>query len=431
MSTDGGIFISYRRIDTNWAAVAMRQHFQRELPGAPLFMDITDIEPGVDFRDAIRARVDRSKVVLAVIGPNWLTVQDSHGRRRLDNEHDWVRIEIARGLERAALGKARVIPVLIDGTRMPEEASLPGLLKPLSFLNAVSISFASNARDLEDLTGSIARLIPQAKRGPSPVSPPPPAATTGAEADIATAIADAMEVVGTDPRTMAIYAIGQSEAGKYVASQAVMERALSKLLAERESDDPDVLTARHNIAHALLAQGKTAEAEAALRDLLPLAERVQGPEHPDTLATRHELARALLNQGKAAEAEAAFRDLLPLTERVQGQKHPHSLATRRQLTRATLEQGAAEQAREALSALPDGEDQPPAAKAHDAMLRGWLADLDGERQAADTLLDQADALLSHLDPAHYLHRDLARYRSTRGPDGKGGTTIAAEFTEPS
>jgi hypothetical protein len=78
----------------------------------------------------------------------------------------------------------------------------------------------------------------------------------------------------------------------------------------------------------------------------------------------------------------------------------------------------------------DGGDQPPDAKAREAMLRGWLADLDGERQAADTLLDQADALLSHLDPAHYLHRDLARYRETRGKDGKGGTMVAAEFTKP-
>ncbi len=110
MGTGGGIFISYRRIDTNWAAVAMRQHFHRELPGAPLFMDITDIEPGVDFRDAIRERVDRSKVVIAVIGANWLTVQDSHGRRRLDNVNDWVRIEIARGLERAGLRKGACHP---------------------------------------------------------------------------------------------------------------------------------------------------------------------------------------------------------------------------------------------------------------------------------------------------------------------------------
>ncbi len=65
------------------------------------------------------------------------------------------------------------------------------------------------------------------------------------------------------------------------------------------------------------------------------------------------------------------------------------------------------------------------------MLRGWLADLDGERPAADTLLDQADALLSHLDPAHYMRRELARYRETRGPDGKGGTTIAAQYARPS
>ena len=332
---------------------------------------------------------------------------------------------------------------------------------------------------------------------------------------IATAIADALEEVGTDPRTMMIYAVGQSDAGKQVILQTVTERALSKLRAERKPDDPDVLTARHNIAYALLNQGKAAEAEAAFRDLLPLRERVQGPEHPGTLATRHELARALLNQGKATEAEAAirgilslrervwgpehpdtldtrhghacallnqgkaaeaeaalrdllplrervqgpehpgtlvtrhelarallaqgnsteaeaaFRDLLPLRERVQGPEHLGTLATRRQLARATLEQGAAEQAREQLSALPDSGDQRPEAKARDAMLRGWLADLDGERPAADTLLDQAGALLSHLDPAHHMRRDLARYRETRGPDGKGGTMVAAEYTKPS
>ncbi len=126
-----------------------------------------------------------------------------------------------------------------------------------------------------------------------------------------------------------------------------------------------------------------------------------------------------------------MHDLLPLRERVEGPEHPGTLSTRRLLARATLEQGAAKQAREELSALPDSGDQPPDAKARDAMLRGWLADLDGERQAADALLDQAGALLSHLDPAHYLRRELARYRETRGPDGKGGTTVAAEYTKPS
>ncbi len=144
-----------------------------------------------------------------------------------------MRIEIARGLERAALGKARVIPVLFDGTRMPDEASLDDLLKPLSFLNAVSISFASNARDLEEFTGAIARMIPGAKRAPIPPPAPKPVPAPPKEAMIATAIADALEEVGTDPRTMTIYANGQSEAGKHVIAQTVTERALSKLLAER------------------------------------------------------------------------------------------------------------------------------------------------------------------------------------------------------
>jgi len=213
------------------------------------------------------------------------------------------------------------------------------------------------------------------------------------------------------------------------------EKTLRALIPEMERqfgpESPNTLTTRHELAHALLDQGKATEAEAAFRDLLPLMERVHGPEHRNTLSTRHELVRALLDQGKATEAEAAFRDLLSLRERVQGPEHKNTLATRRGLVRATLEQGAAEQAREALSALPDSGDQPPAAKARNAMLRGWLADLDGERPAADTLLDQAGALLSYLEPAHYMRRELARYRETRGPDGKGGTMVAAEYARPS
>ena len=57
--------------------------------------------------------------MLAVIGPDWATVSDSHGRPRLSDPGDVVRMEIATALQ---TGKP-VIPVLVGGASMPDEAS--------------------------------------------------------------------------------------------------------------------------------------------------------------------------------------------------------------------------------------------------------------------------------------------------------------------
>jgi hypothetical protein len=65
--------------------------------------------------------------------------------------------------------------------------------------------------------------------------------------------------------------------------------------------------------------------------LLPVRERVQGPEHPDTLAARNQLARWTGEAGDAAGARDLFAALLPVRERVQGPEHPDTLATRANL----------------------------------------------------------------------------------------------------
>ena len=52
-----------------------------------------------------------------------------------------------------------------------------------------------------------------------------------------------------------------------------------------------------------------------LAALLPLRERVSGPEHPDTLADRGNLARWTGNAGNAARARDMFAVLLPIAER--------------------------------------------------------------------------------------------------------------------
>jgi hypothetical protein len=93
--------------------------------------------------------------VLVVIGPNWLGVRDESGGRRLDNPDDFVAIEIAGALAR----DIRVIPVLVDGARMPKAGELPDSLKPLARRQAVDVRHSHFGHDAEE-TASV-RATPQ------------------------------------------------------------------------------------------------------------------------------------------------------------------------------------------------------------------------------------------------------------------------------
>ena len=67
----GQIFISYRRDDN--PACARLLH-DRLLPRFnKIFMDVANIEPGVDFVEAIEDSVGSCDVLIAVIGARWLT----------------------------------------------------------------------------------------------------------------------------------------------------------------------------------------------------------------------------------------------------------------------------------------------------------------------------------------------------------------------
>ena len=83
-----------------------------------VFMGIHDIPPGVDFLAFLSGQVAACDVMLVVIGPNWLTAEDEAGQRRLDQPDDFVAIEIAAALAR----DIHVIPVLVEGARMPRRA---------------------------------------------------------------------------------------------------------------------------------------------------------------------------------------------------------------------------------------------------------------------------------------------------------------------
>lgn len=141
------IFLNYRRKDTEDAAGRLFDALCSHFGEHHVFMDIDDIEPGVDFDEVVHEAVGQCDVLLAVIGPNWLTMVDGQGRRRLDNPDDYVRIELQVALER----NIRLVPVLIHDVAMPLEEELPEGLRRLAHKQAVGISTTRWKYDLGKL----------------------------------------------------------------------------------------------------------------------------------------------------------------------------------------------------------------------------------------------------------------------------------------
>jgi hypothetical protein len=147
----GKIFINYRRDESGHAAGRLYEWLARAFGADKLFMDVNNIPAGCDFSDNLTKQVAACDAMLAIIGPNWLNAKDEHDSRRLNNPDDFVAIEIAAGL---ALN-IPVIPVLVDGARMPRAAELPDSLKPLTRRQALEVRHANFGRDAEAL---IARM---------------------------------------------------------------------------------------------------------------------------------------------------------------------------------------------------------------------------------------------------------------------------------
>ncbi len=142
-----GVFISYRREDSSGYAGRLFDILSTHFGRQNTFMDLDTIQGGDDFTAVIEEKLSVSDVLVAVIGPHWLTVAEENGTRRLDNPHDFVRLEIGKALERGI----RVIPVLVGGAGMPREEDLPGDLQPLCERQAVEVGDAHFHSDAEQL----------------------------------------------------------------------------------------------------------------------------------------------------------------------------------------------------------------------------------------------------------------------------------------
>jgi formylglycine-generating enzyme required for sulfatase activity len=164
------VFISYRRDDSADVAGRIYDRLTQKYGAADVVMDVDSIPLGIDFREFLGEAVGRCRVLLAVIGPQWLDIIN----RRRDDPLDFVRLEIEAALQR----RIPVIPVTVSGAVMPSHDQLPPPLQLLAFRNGLAVRRNPDFhRDVDRLVNSLDRLLePQAF--PPPNSKKPPAKAT-------------------------------------------------------------------------------------------------------------------------------------------------------------------------------------------------------------------------------------------------------------
>ncbi|MBC7853952.1 MAG: TIR domain-containing protein [Pirellulaceae bacterium] len=168
------VFISYRRSDSSDITGRIFDRLVGHFGSKPVKVvrDVDSIPIGEDFRDILRERIQECDVVLVVIGPNWTSLKDSKGVRRLDDAADTVRIEIEQALEL----KKKVIPVCVTHATMPAEDDLPVAIKKLAFRNGVQVRPDPDFNnDIKRLTEALDKIFKdkQIADAKPPTLPPP------------------------------------------------------------------------------------------------------------------------------------------------------------------------------------------------------------------------------------------------------------------
>lgn len=146
------ITISYRRNDSTAITGRIYDRLAAHYGAASVFMDVTDIPTGIDYRVHIEETLQRSDVLLVVVGPRWLA--SSGDRPRIFEPSDPIRAELAAALRL----KIPVLPVLIDRATMPAAQDLPLDVQQFAYINA---AFLDSGRDFQVHFSRIVSAIDQ------------------------------------------------------------------------------------------------------------------------------------------------------------------------------------------------------------------------------------------------------------------------------
>ena len=151
-----GIFIAYRQEDSKPWALLLRKDLEEAFGEENVFLDKDTLRAG-NWRTQIHEALSQCRVIVVVIGRQWLSITDGAGLRRLDSPDDVHRNEIAFALSRE---EVTVIPVRVDGAAMPQAGDLPSDIRLLADQQSRELSDGSVRRkvDIQILIEDIQRV---------------------------------------------------------------------------------------------------------------------------------------------------------------------------------------------------------------------------------------------------------------------------------
>jgi hypothetical protein len=104
-----------------------------------------------DFRVVLTREIQRSHIVLILIGLKWLSIEN--GQRCIDRLEVYVRFEI----EIALRNKKKIIPIFVDNSHIPSVIELPESIKQIAYLPGLPV------RANNDFNQDIERLVKAVK----------------------------------------------------------------------------------------------------------------------------------------------------------------------------------------------------------------------------------------------------------------------------
>lgn len=171
------IFISYRRSDF-YQAKSLSEYLQIEFGYDNIFLDRKKINAGDNWPVALREELNKADIMLLIMGPDWLYLQDPlSGKRRIDMKNDWVRQEIIAFLSRMKTNhKLILLPVLIKNAKLPEISYLDSDISKICKLQYIQLDETIDNTDFAEIKNSLQ------KHGMQSLSLPPVLTPSGLKA---------------------------------------------------------------------------------------------------------------------------------------------------------------------------------------------------------------------------------------------------------